>query len=36
VKDGEVDYNTMHAGEAIIGDNKKYAVNIWFRERPVY
>jgi prolyl 4-hydroxylase len=36
MKDGEVDYNTMHAGEAIIGDNKKYAVNIWFRERPVY
>ena len=36
MKDGDVDYNTLHAGEAIIGDNKKYAVNIWFRERPVY
>ena len=36
MKDGEVDYNTMHAGEAIVGDNKKYAVNIWFREKPIY
>lgn len=36
MKNGEVDYNTMHAGEAIIGDHKKYAVNIWFRERPFY
>jgi len=36
MKDGDVDYDTLHAGEAIIGDYKKYAVNIWFREKPVY
>lgn len=36
MKDGEVDYNTIHAGEEIIGNHKKYAVNIWFREKPVY
>ena len=36
MKDGDVDYDTLHAGEAIIGDYKKYAVNIWFREKPIY
>ena len=36
MKDGDVDYNTLHAGEPIIGNNKKYAINIWFRENPLY
>lgn len=29
-----VDYNTLHAGEELITDKiKKYAINIWFREK---
>ena len=36
MRNGEVDYNTMHSGEAIIGDYKKYAMNVWFREIPLY
>jgi prolyl 4-hydroxylase len=31
----EVDYNTLHAGEELLTDKlKKYAINIWFREKP--
>ena len=31
----EVDYNTLHAGEELVTDKiKKYAINIWFREKP--
>jgi prolyl 4-hydroxylase len=30
----EVDYNTLHAGEELKTDKiKKYAINIWFREK---
>ena len=30
----EVDYNTLHAGEELKTDkHKKYAINIWFREK---
>lgn len=30
-----VDYNTMHAGTELKSDTlKKYAINIWFREKP--
>jgi len=29
----EVDYNTLHSGEPILGDIKKYAINIWVREK---
>jgi prolyl 4-hydroxylase len=36
MKNGEVDYSTMHAGEAIIGNHKKYAMNVWFREKSLY
>jgi len=32
----DVDYNTLHAGEEILGDYNKYAINIWFRENPIY
>ena len=32
----DVDYNTLHAGEEILGDHTKYAINIWFRENPLY
>jgi prolyl 4-hydroxylase len=31
-----VDYNTLHAGEEIFGNYTKYAINIWFREKPIY
>jgi len=31
-----VDYNTLHAGEEILGDYTKYAINIWFREKPIF
>jgi prolyl 4-hydroxylase len=31
---GQVDYNTLHSGEPIVDDIKKYAINIWHRERP--
>ena len=31
----EVDYNTLHAGEELKTDQiKKFAINIWFREKP--
>jgi prolyl 4-hydroxylase len=31
----ELDYNTLHAGEVLNTDKiKKYAINIWFREKP--
>ena len=33
---GKVDYNTAHSGEPIIGNHKKYAMNVWFREKPLY
>jgi prolyl 4-hydroxylase len=29
----ELDYNTLHAGEPILNDVKKYAINIWLREK---
>jgi prolyl 4-hydroxylase len=29
----ELDYNTLHAGEPILTDVKKYAINIWLREK---
>ena len=30
-----VDYDTLHAGEELKSDKlKKYAINIWFREKP--
>jgi len=32
----ELDYNTLHAGEPILNDIKKYAINIWAREKPIY
>jgi len=33
----EVDYNTLHAGEELKTDkHKKYAINIWFREKPTW
>ena len=31
-----VDYNTLHAGEEILDNYTKYAINIWFRENPIY
>ena len=33
INDGQLDYNTLHSGEPIIGDVKKYAINIWVREK---
>lgn len=34
MKGTEVDYNTLHAGEELKTDKiKKYAINIWFREK---
>jgi len=36
MNDNGVDYNTLHAGEEILGDYTKYAINIWFREKPIY
>ena len=36
MNNGEVDYNTAHSGEPIIGNHKKYAMNVWFREKPLY
>ena len=35
MNDDGVDYNTMHAGTELKSDTlKKYAINIWFREKP--
>jgi prolyl 4-hydroxylase len=31
IKNGKFDYNTLHAGEPIIGNYKKYICNIWDR-----
>lgn len=36
MNNGKVDYNTAHSGEPIIGNHKKYAMNVWFREKPLY
>jgi len=34
MNDKGVDYNTLHAGEELLTDKlKKYAINIWFREK---
>jgi prolyl 4-hydroxylase len=33
MNNNQVDYNTLHSGEPIIGDIKKYAINIWLREK---
>ena len=33
----ELDYNTLHAGEELKTDkHKKYAINIWFREKATW
>jgi len=33
----EVDYNTLHAGEELVTDKiKKYAINVWFREKATW
>ena len=32
MKNGNVDENTLHAGEPILTDKTKYAINIWVRE----
>ena len=37
MNDGKVDYNTLHAGLELKSDSlKKYAINIWFREKPTW
>jgi prolyl 4-hydroxylase len=33
INNGELDYNTLHSGEPLLGDVKKYAINIWVREK---
>jgi len=33
INNGKLDYNTLHTGEKIIGNNKKYILNIWIREK---
>ena len=37
MNDKGVDYNTLHAGEELLTDKiKKYAINIWFREKDTW
>jgi prolyl 4-hydroxylase len=37
INENGVDYNTLHAGEELTTDKqKKYAINIWFREKPTW
>jgi len=33
MNNNELDYNTLHAGEPILTDVKKFAINIWLREK---
>jgi prolyl 4-hydroxylase len=33
--DGKVNDKSLHAGEAVLSDKVKYAVNVWLREKPV-
>jgi len=35
MNDGELNYDTLHAGEEILNNSKKYAINIWFRENEI-
>ena len=35
MNDGNVNYDTLHAGEEILNNSKKYAINIWFREKEI-
>ncbi len=33
--DGKVNEKSLHAGEEVLSDRIKYAVNVWIREKPV-
>ncbi len=33
--DGKVNDKSLHAGEEVLSDKVKYAVNVWIREKPV-
>lgn len=33
--DGKVNPKSLHAGEEVLSDKVKYAVNVWIREKPV-
>ena len=33
LRNGKLDINSLHTGEKIIGDNKKYILNVWIREK---
>ena len=35
MSNGNLNYDTLHAGEEILNDSKKYAINIWFREKQI-
>jgi len=36
MNNGVVNWETLHAGEEILVDTKKYALNMWFRENALY
>ena len=33
---GIVNWDTLHAGEELLSDTTKYALNMWFRQNPLY
>jgi prolyl 4-hydroxylase len=36
MNDGKVNWDTLHTGEELLNNYKKYAVNMWFREKNIY
>ena len=36
MNDGTVNWDTLHAGEELLSDTTKYALNMWFRENALY
>jgi len=36
INDGNLNWDTLHTGEEILIDTRKYALNMWFREKNIY